>query len=401
MIAERITGRVTERTGTRVALLADTFHEVNGAARTCREWEAFARRNERPFLCVRWGSSPGPRQEGTVRILEITRSRLAFRIDTDLHFDPLFHRVLDPIRKELEQFRPDAIHITSPGDLGIAGAILAEKMKVPLVLSWHTNLHEFAARRIRPMAALLGDGASNFAARKSERFVLDRVCWFFGRGAAIFAPNPELADMLRGRTGKPVFPMGRGIDTALFNPQRRLRDDHALVLGYVGRLMPEKNLRVLAGVADALRFAGVENFRFQITGAGSERRWLQRNVPHTYFTGTLMGESLAQAYANLDVFLFPSRTDTFGNVVQEALASGVPAVVMEVGGPRFIVREGVSGFVAPDEGTFCHRATVLARDGVLRRKMAVAARRQVEGQTWDRTFNEVYDGYSKLLQPAR
>src|SRR5271165_5093867 len=117
---------IAERVGARVALLADTFHEVNGAARTCREWEAFARRNERPFLCVRWGSAPGSRQEGQVRIVEIARSRLAFRIDTDLHFDPLFHRVLDAIHRELEQFQPDAIHVTSPGDLGIAGAILAE-----------------------------------------------------------------------------------------------------------------------------------------------------------------------------------------------------------------------------------------------------------------------------------
>ena len=391
---------IAESATARVALLADTFHEVNGAARTCREWEAFARRHERPFLCVRWGPAPGVRQEGSVRTLEIARSRWAFRIDTDLHFDLAFHRVLAPIRKELEQFRPDAIHITSPGDLGIAGAILAERMKIPLVLSWHTNLHEFAARRIRPMTEWLSTRASGFAARQTERFVLDRLCWFFGRGAAIFAPNPELAAMLRQRSGKPVFPMGRGIDTTLFHPQRRHRDDDAMVLGYVGRLMPEKNLRVLPQVAEALLVSGVANFRFQITGAGSERRWLQRNVPQAHFTGALAGEGLARAYANLDIFLFPSRTDTFGNVVQEALASGVPAVVMDSGGPRFIVREGVTGFVAPDEGTFCHRATVLARDRALRRTMAIAARRQVEGQTWDRAFTEVYDGYSKLLQPV-
>jgi phosphatidylinositol alpha 1,6-mannosyltransferase len=392
---------IAERASARIALLADTFYEVNGAARTCREWEAFARRNERPFLCVRWGPSPGSRQEGPVRILELTRSRMAFRIDTDLDFDLLFHRALQPIRRELERFQPDAIHITSPGDLGISGAILAERMKIPLVLSWHTNLHEFAARRIQHTVAWLGEPARDIVARSCERFVLDRVCWFFGRGAAIFAPNPDLAALLRERTGKPVFPMGRGIDTRLFHPQRRHRDDDALVLGYVGRLMPEKNLRLLAQVAEALCAAGIDNFRFQITGAGSERRWLQRNVPHAYFTGALFGEDLAQAYANIDIFLFPSRTDTFGNVVQEALASGVPAVVMEAGGPRFIVREGVSGFVAPDEGTFCHRVAVLARDSALRRSMGLAARRQVEGQTWDRTFNEVYDGYSKLLQPVR
>ena len=125
---------------------------------------------------------------------------------------------------------------------------------------------------------------------KAERFVMDRVCWFFGRGAAIFAPNPDLAAMLRERSGKPVFPMGRGIDTQLFHPTRR-RARMRMVLGFVGRLMPEKNLRLLPQVAAALRYAGIERFRFQITGAGSERAWLERNLPNAVFTGVLSRRS--------------------------------------------------------------------------------------------------------------
>jgi glycosyltransferase involved in cell wall biosynthesis len=391
---------IAEQALTRIALLADTFHEVNGAARTCREWEAFARRHEVPFLCVRWGSQPGLRYERSVQTLELARSRCAVPIDPDLRFDPLLHRALAPIEKALEWFRPEVIHITSPGDLGIIGAILAERLKIPLALSWHTNLHEFAARRVSRIFGWMGRGVSEFAARNAERFVMDRVCWFFGRGAAIFAPNPELASLLRARTGKPVLPMGRGIDTTLFHPARRQRGDDALVLGYVGRLMPEKNLHVLARVAAALGRSGITNFRFQISGAGSERPWLESNLPEALFTGVLRGEPLAQAYANLDIFLFPSRTDTFGNVVQEAMASGVPAVVMDAGGPRFIVREGASGFIASDDAAFCDRAVALARDAALRRGMAVQARRQVEGQSWDRVFTEVYDGYARLLQPV-
>jgi glycosyltransferase involved in cell wall biosynthesis len=392
---------IAGQTAPRIALLADTFHEVNGAARTCREWEAFARRHQLPLLSVRWGSQPGLREDGSVRTLELTRSRWAFRVDTDLRFDTLLHRALAPIQEELERFRADVIHITSPGDLGIAGAILAARRKLPLALSWHTNLHEFAARRMSRMAARwLGGGIGEFAARKTEQFVLDRLCWFFGRGSAIFAPNPELISMLHARTGKPVYPMGRGIDTRLFHPQRRHRDDDAVVLGYVGRLTPEKNLRVLPEVAAALQRSGVAQFRFQITGAGSERPWLQRHLPQSQFTGVLSGEALAEAYANMDVFLFPSRTDTFGNVVQEALASGVPAVVMDAGGPRFIVSEGESGFIASDEAAFCRLAARLGSDGGLRYDMRLKARRQVEGQSWDRVFAEVYDSYAGLLRAA-
>jgi glycosyltransferase involved in cell wall biosynthesis len=103
---------------------------------------------------------------------------------------------------------------------------------------------------------------------------------------------------------------------------------------------------------------------------------------------------LARAYADSDIFLFPSRTDTFGNVVQEALASGVPAVVMDEGGPRFIVSHRVSGLVAANDEEFCQSAVTLATNERLRREMGRAGRRQVEFQTWDRVFEEVYEAYA-------
>ncbi len=279
--------------------------------------------------------------------------------------------------------------MTSPGDLGILGSILAARLKTRLALSWHTNIHEFAAHRVRQMIGWLPHSADVV-----ERFVLDRVCWFFGRGDLLFAPNPELRSLLQARTGKPVFPMGRGIDTELFHPEHRERTDDALVIGFVGRLMPEKNLRLLPRVAEVLRAGGIHNFRFQLSGSGSERGWLERHLPQAEFTGVLFGESLARAYAKMDIFAFPSHTDTFGNVVQEALASGVPAVVTASGGPRFIVRDGVSGFVAASDDEFCERIVQLAREESLRREMGRAARRQVENQSWDRVFQEVYDAYT-------
>jgi phosphatidylinositol alpha 1,6-mannosyltransferase len=228
-----------------------------------------------------------------------------------------------------------------------------------------------------------------------ERFVMDRACWFFGRANVLFAPNPEVAATLRERTGRPVFHMGRGVDTELFHPSRRSRVDSDLVLGFSGRLMPEKNLRLLPAVAETLRRAGIANFRFQLTGAGNERAWLERHLPEAVFTGVLRGEELARAYANLDIFLFPSLTDTFGNVVQEALASGAPAVVMNQGGSRFIVRHGESGLIANLDAGFCHAAAALAANARLRREMSRAARRQVEFQSWDRAFEEVYEGYAR------
>lgn len=384
----------------RVALFADTFHEVNGAARTCREWHSFALRRQIPFFCVRWGAARGVSEEGAVRTLDLVRSHWAFPVDPDLRFDPWLMRQIEPIEAEIKRFRPDYIHVTSPGDLGIIGVILAARLKTPLAASWHTNLHEFAGRRVARMLEWVPRGVRSSAARTVENFAMDRVCWFFARASVIFAPNPELASLLRRRTGKPVVAMRRGIDTGLFHPSRRTRSGAALVVGYVGRLMPEKNLRLLARVEAALRAAGFADASFQISGAGSERQWLERNLPRCIFTGVLNGEGLARAYADMDIFAFPSRTDTFGNVVQEALASGVPAVVTDAGGPRYIVRDGQTGFVAASDEEFCDCVVALARDQPLRQRMAAAARRQVENQSWDWVFEEVYAGYAGSLVSA-
>jgi phosphatidylinositol alpha 1,6-mannosyltransferase len=379
----------------RVALFADTFHEVNGAARTCREWDAFVRRRHLPFLCLRWGKGSVACDEGLEACsLELVRSRLSFQIDPDLRFDVRFYRLLEGVEAHVRRFQPDFIHLTSPGDLGILGAIIAARLRVPLAASWHTNLHEFASRRAGRACAFLPVGLRRRLSDSVERFVMDRVCWFFGRAQVLFAPNVELARTLSERTGRQVALMGRGVDCDLFHPARRMRKDSDLLLAYVGRLMPEKNLRLLPAVAAAVRAAGIERFRFQITGAGSERGWLERNVPNAQFTGVLTGDALAEAYANADVFLFPSRTDTFGNVVQEALAAGVPAIVMNEGGPRFIVRHGVSGIVATSDDDFCRSAAMLAGNERVRRQMGRAGRHQVESQSWDRVFEEVYEAYA-------
>lgn len=161
----------------------------------------------------------------------------------------------------------------------------------------------------------------------------------------------------------------------------------------VGRITPEKSVRFLRDLEIGLRATGVPPFRFLIIGDGSEREWLAANLEAADVPGIQRGEELAQAYADMDVFTFPSRTDTFGNVVLEAFASGVPAVVTDAGGPKFIVREGVTGFVARDDSDFIEHTGRLLQDSSLRSEMAAAARRQACGESWDSVFETVYEGY--------
>jgi glycosyltransferase involved in cell wall biosynthesis len=383
----------------RVALFADTFYEVNGAARTCREWDAYARRKRLPWFVARCGKPPGGGFAQPADGVEISRGRLAFAVDADLRFDPLFHRHLAAVERALLAFAPDVVHLTSPGDLGILGAVAAARLRVPLALSWHTNLHEFAARRAAKAMRWFSARAAEGTAAAIERFVLDRVVWFFGRGDLIFAPNAGLIEMLRRRTGKPVFAMARGVDTELFHPGRRDRRDPDIVVGYTGRLEPEKNVRFLARLADYLHRERVGQVRFSIVGGGSEREWLEKAIPNATFAGVLTGEALARAYSNMDVFVFPSRTDTFGNVVQEALASGVPAVVTDAGGPRFIVDHGTTGWVAANDDELCRYALHLVVDGAARARMSEAACRQMKTRSWEGVFDAVYEGYRQVLGP--
>jgi glycosyltransferase involved in cell wall biosynthesis len=212
--------------------------------------------------------------------------------------------------------------------------------------------------------------------------------------SVLMAPNLELIELLHRETGKPTYLMRRGVDTTLFSPTKRDTDDGAFRFGFVGRLSIEKDVRLLPSLERALIAAGHSRFRFVIVGEGSERRWLERQMTHADFTGELHGESLARAYANMDLLVFPSRTDTFGNVVQEALASGTPALVSGYGGPKFIVRAGVSGLVAADDRGFLDAAQAVMADHERHQRMRVAARRQALGASWDSVLDEVVEAYA-------
>jgi glycosyltransferase involved in cell wall biosynthesis len=193
--------------------------------------------------------------------------------------------------------------------------------------------------------------------------------------------------------------MPRGVDTELFSPLRRTRaaGDRTLVLGFVGRLSVEKNVALLAAVHDRLLERGFADFRFLIVGHGAEQQWLREHLAQASLPGVLRGVELARAYADMDLFVFPSHTDTFGNVVLEAMASGVPAIVTPAGGPRSIVEPGRTGIIADDAG-FAEAVLELARDDARRAAMGRQAREYALGAGWDSVFEGVYARYAEALE---
>lgn len=380
----------------RVALFTDTFEQINGVALTSRQFVRYAERHNLPFLCVREGEATHVYRDGPITHVELRRSRLSVGLDRNLKYDLLLARHGSLVRRALDRFRPDLIHAVSPGDIGTLAVRLAKERHLPLAISWHTNIHEFGARRLDKILRFLPFATRTRVTRAAEAKILDACIAFYRLGDVLYAPNAELIQMLGERVGKPVHYMKRGIDTEMFHPARRTANDGILRLGYVGRITPEKNVRFLRDLESGLRAAGAPPFRIVLVGDGSEKDWLTANLRSAEVPGILRNGRLAEAYANMDVFVFPSRTDTFGNVVLEAFASGTPAVVTDGGGPKFIVRDGATGFVAKSPGDFIASTLRLLEDTSLRARMSLAAREYALGESWDQVFAAVYRGYEAL-----
>jgi len=216
---------------------------------------------------------------------------------------------------------------------------------------------------------------------------------FYKLASATLAPTPSQVEWLQRATGHPSFLMPRGVDTERFSPRHRTVNDTTLRLGFVGRVTPEKNVRFLIDIEKALLAAGHRDFLICVVGDGSEREWLEHNLKHGVFTGVLRDEKLATAYANLDLFVFPSRTDTFGNVILEAAASGVPAVVTSEGGPKDLVLHGLTGYVAHDDADFIAKVLELAADRGRLPQMGRAARDNASHSSWDAACEMIYKAY--------
>ena len=393
----------------RVAFFPDSFVEVNGVAHTSRQLVAYAERRNLPLLCVHGGERTERVIAGGVTRLSLGRGSFGFKLDADFRYDALLWRHAKRAIEATREFKANVVHVTGPNDTGQLGAYVAHRLRLPLVISWHTNLHEYAGRRLSKLIGSLPNACRERLPRWAERQALRAEMLFYRLGRAILAPNEELRELLARETGKPTYLMRRGVDTSLFSPTKRLRSDRAFLIGYVGRLTPEKNVRSLVELEQGLIEAGVGDFRFLIVGEGSERQWLERQMRRAEFTGVLRGEALARAYASLDLFVFPSQTDTFGNVVLEAQASGVPCLVSSRGGPKSIIRtdgrtdgrtsvnNGVSGLVADSPRGFLEAALGLMSRPESLNRMREAALARAREFSWESVFEQVYRAYEYCL----
>ncbi|MGL4307224.1 MAG: glycosyltransferase family 4 protein [Mycobacteriaceae bacterium] len=297
------------------------------------------------------------------------------------------------IVRVLRNFSPDVVHLASPFVLGAGGLLAAKKLHIPTVAVYQTDVAGFAES--------YGLGKASHAAWAWTR-KLHRGC------DRTLAPSSSAVKALENNGIPRVHRWARGVDVTRFAPSRRRAElrqkwstNSALIVGFVGRLAPEKHVERLAVLA------GRPDVQLVIVGAGSQRAKLEELMPGAVFTGELGGDRLAEAYASFDVFVHPGEHETFCQSIQEALASGIPVVGPNAGGPQDLVGYGYggvgrNGYLLEVAEFTAHLPAMIdmLKDAGQRALLAENARRSVLGRTWGSICSELIDHYCAVQGAA-
>jgi len=377
----------------RVAILADGIGSTHGVTRAVEEIRA---RGVRGFEIEVLGTDP-----------EVDR-RLSAVAEFEVPYYPGLQIGVPSLSAAVQTIADggfDLIHVCSPGPVGIVGALVSRGLGVPLLGSYHTELTAYA-------------GLRSGEQRVAQAMALG-VATFYGACDLVLSPSQASDATLAGIgvAGEKVARWDRGVDTERFGPELRedgLRElaargeakpEHSIDVLYAGRITREKGADLLADAFLQAR-AREPRLRLVLVGGGPEQERLRERVGEAaHFRGWLDGERLARAYASADVFLFPSRTDTFGQVVLEAQASGLPVVAVAEGGPLSLIEQRVSGLLcAADAHALADAVLELTGTPELRARLARGGLAAVRERTWERALERLGDGYRQLLaarEPGR
>jgi glycosyltransferase involved in cell wall biosynthesis len=374
--------------GTKLAHFTDTFKDVNGVALTLRQHAALAMSENHSQVIISCG--PGTSEPGVKNFAPVGEFDIPEYPQLKLYYPPLLE-VLNYCYNE----KFTNIHSATPGPLGLVALAVARILRIPICGTYHTAVPQYTA-------ALTEDQAMG---ELMWRFMV----WYYGQMDLVYVPSRSTGEELinKGISPEKITVYPRGIDIDAFHPSKRNGifkrrygiDESALKLLYVGRVSKEKDLPLLVELMKRLSKirAGVH---LVVVGDGpylAEMKMAMRGLPVT-FTGFLFGLDLAEVYASSHLFVFPSTTDTFGNVVLEAQASGLPVIVSDKGGPQENIILGKTGLVFPaGDVEKCLDAVLELIDNPTRlTEMGIEARCYMEGRSFKCAYRKLWDSYKKI-----
>ncbi len=288
--------------------------------------------------------------------------------------------------------RPDVLYIATEGPLGLSALRAARRLGISVVSGFHTNFQQYT---------------SQYGLGLLTRMLTHYLRWFHNRSALTLVPSVSQRLELERRHFERLALLSRGVDSQLFHPSKRMNalreqwglGERDIAVIHVGRLAPEKNLGLLKRSFDTLRSSYPQrNLKLIVVGDGPQRLALEKELPEAIFCGAQRGEALAAHYASGDLFVFPSLTETFGNVVLEALASGLGVVAYDQAAAAQHIRHGYNGVLAMpgDEQAFCEAAAWLLEEDETLRCVRLNARQHASRQGWP----AVIEQFEKHLRGA-
>ncbi|MEZ4745951.1 MAG: glycosyltransferase family 1 protein [Calditrichia bacterium] len=329
---------------------------------------------------------PGENYRWNSRVIKIPSVRFPLYRQYRLGL-PQISRIAQFVRA----FQPDIIHAVSPTFMGVYAQKLAMSMNVPVVASFHTHFSSYFRY---------------YRAGAFEKLAEKTLARFYNRCDATFAPSENIIEMLKNQGVQSLKLWTRGIDINRFTPAKydvdlRLSIDAGTkpVLLFVGRLVKEKDLDDLIKMAKILEQRNLPH-KLVIVGDGPMRKELRLKLKNAVFAGHQSGEALAKWFASADIFVFPSTTETFGNVILEAFASGLPVVAANAGGPASLVKTGINGYLAKPNSPvdLCLCVEKLLDNRPLRIKMGMNARSFAEQFSWDAVNRQLLTDYQQIIE---
>ena len=367
----------------RVALFTESFlPKVDGVSKSAYLTMRYLEQTGREVLI--FAPDIAPTKVSRSQVIPLRSVGLRFAPETRIALPNL------SIGRHLDEFQPDLIHLFSPAMMCMSGMIAGRKRHIPVVANYQTDLPGYANQHygFKFIAPVL---------KKWLRFI-------HNRSHATLVPSNYTRVQNQHDGYRRMKIWKRGVDLDRFNPKNKRqewrerllngRDPNALLCIYVGRLAPEKRIDLL------LEVAKTPNVALTIIGDGASRRELEALFvgTDTHFTGYLFGEDLSYAFASTDVFLFPGCNETFGQVVQEAMAAGLPPVIVNQGGITDLVADGVNGFICEEDAQSFVSAIEILRDKPdLREKMSIRSRQLAEQYPWHCIMNQLEDYYRHAL----
>ncbi len=375
----------------KVAYFTDTYEEINGVARTAKIMRKIAQEEDMPYtfvICTEEGFKDG----------NLVSLRANFRIPVPFYEElrmgvPSFLELVDFIEKK----GFTNLHIASPGPLGLMAFLAGKLLNLRVTFTFHTDVPSYAKSYTRD--------------ENLEEFLWKAFELLMNSCDRCFVPSEHYRKLLsnKGVSYSKLSLFRRGVDAELFSPYKReenfwgnrlgIRRDSKVIL-YVGRVAKEKGLDSFMYVARAF-----PEEHFVIVGDGPYREELERKKPkNVHFVGYMKGEELAKAYASSHIFLFPSETDTYAQVVLEAMASGLPVIVSSKGGAHEHIQDGVNGLIATKPEEFVNKVSLLLLDDNLRRRISFEAFKKAQELDMRKTYIDYMNaiaGFGRLVYETR